>query len=271
MEKRRKKRKINKTNSLIVVLIFMLVVILGATLVMRLFSKESKSVATSTQPTTITPSPTPVVDNTPRGEGNTAFTDTESLLLLANKKHKLPDGYVPSDLVTIPAEYDYYNYGCQLKEEAANALVAMLQAANAEGLYPKATTTYRDESFQATLYNNYAGTYGTESADTFSSRPGYSDHQTGLAADISCEANGWELSEDFENTAEGQWLAQHAHEYGFIMRYPKDKQDITGYTYEPWHFRYIGVEYATALYETDPNESFEEFFEVEGGDYADKE
>lgn len=147
-----KRRKINWKNIIILILIFVIVIVLGVTFVIKYFSKDQEPTIISTP--TVEPTPTPVVDNALKGEGNNVFTDTESILLLANKKHKLPDGYVPSNLVTIPSEYDHYNYGCQLKEEAANALVTMFQAANAEGLYLEATTTYRDESFQTTLYND---------------------------------------------------------------------------------------------------------------------
>ena len=128
-------------------------------------------------------------------------------------------------------------------------------------------SAYRSEDYQATLYNGYVEQYGQAEADTISSRPGYSDHQTGLAADISDHDGATYLTQDMEYTPEGEWLKDHAHEYGFIMRYPKGKEDITGYAYEPWHFRYIGVDYATAIYNVDEFYSFEEYFGVEGGDY----
>ena len=148
----------------------------------------------------------------------------------------------------------------------------MSPAAAEDGVYLKISSAYRGEDYQRTLYNGYSASYGSETADTISSRPGYSDHQTGLAADFvegDGSLNGINFNPSFEETASGNWLREHAHEYGFIMRYPKDKQEITGYAYEPWHFRYIGVDYATAIYEKDVFYTFEEFFGVEGGDYAD--
>lgn len=200
-------------------------------------------------------------------EQDPRFTSTDSLLVFANKKHKLPDGYVPSDLVSLNVTTAYGDV--LMKQQAADAIYNMFSAANAEGVYPVVTTAYRSEDFQSQLYYGYLEKDGQEMADTYSSRPGYSDHQTGLAADISCAEIDYELSDTFENTTEGIWLHDHAHEYGFVMRYPEGKEEITGYTYEPWHFRYVGVEEATAIFNTDPDESMEEYYGIAGGDYAD--
>ena len=205
---------------------------------------------------TVEPSETPVaeptveptVEPTIDPESDPRFTSTDSVLVFANKKHKLPDGYVPGDLVSLSVSTAYGDV--QMRQEAADAIANMFNAANAEGIYPVVTTAYRGEDFQRQLYDNYVNRDGQE------------------AADISCASNGYNLNRDFENTAEGQWLAQHAHEYGFVMRYPDGKQDITGYMYEPWHFRYIGVEEATALYNTDPNMTMEEYYGISGGNYA---
>ena len=197
------------------------------------------------------------------------FTDTDSFLIVANKKHKLPDGYVPADLVEPDIATTQH---CTMRAPAAEAIAQMAQAAAAEGITLKISSAYRGEDYQRSLYNNYSASYGSETADTISSRPGYSDHQTGLAADFveqDGSMNGINFNENFETTDSGIWLRNHAHEYGFIMRYPKGKQDITGYAYEPWHYRYIGVEYATEIYNVDEFYTFEEYFGVEGGDYAD--
>lgn len=242
-------------------------------------ANKQTSVNTPTPTTTPTPSETPTPEPTIEAtqeatveptqqattQEDTRFTSTDSYLVIANKKHKLPDGYEPSDLVslTVPVTYEMY-----MRSEAANALSQMFAAANATGLNPVATSAYRSEAYQRELYDSYVQRDGQEAADTYSSRPGYSDHQTGLTADITCASISYKLNTSFEDTAEGQWLAQHAHEYGFIMRYPNGKEAITGYTYEPWHFRYIGVEEATAIYNTDPNMTMEEYYGVEGGGYA---
>ena len=104
------------------------------------------------------------------------------------------------------------------------------------------SSAFRSYDYQNTLYNNYVSWYGKEQADTFSARAGYSEHQTGLAIDVNT------IDDSFAYTPEAVWLAQHAHEYGFIIRYPKGKESITGYQYEPWHIRYLGIETATAVY-----------------------
>lgn len=254
-----------------VVLAVMVVLIL-----IRNSSKLKEMTAESTPSPTIpvvmetaepAPVPTPEVPSYPKGEDDPAFYDTSSYLLLANKKHKLPDGYEPSDLTT--PNVTMRNSTWQFREEAARAMEEMFAAAAAEGVQLVCSSGYRSQDYQEYLWNNYAAQSGEEYADRISSRAGYSDHQTGLAVDLGGTTNpAVDFNTEYENTAEGIWAAANAHKYGFIMRYPKGKEEITGYTYEPWHFRYIGVEYATMVYEADPNMTFEEFFDVAGGDYA---
>jgi len=147
-------------------------------------------------------------------------------ILIANKTYALPSTYAPGGLTKeTQAAYN------QMKADAAK-----------EGLKLTIVSGYRSYDYQMGLYNRYVKRDGKAAADTYSARPGHSEHQTGLAMDI-CS-----LEQSFENTAEGKWLAANAHKYGFILRYPKGKQHITGYIYEPWHFRYLGVDTATAVY-----------------------
>ena len=105
-------------------------------------------------------------------------------------------------------------------------------------------SAYRSYDYQAGLYNDYVARDGKEAADRYSAQPGKSEHQTGLAFDIG------QLDDSFGETPAGKWLAQHAHEYGFIIRYPKGKEHITGYMYEPWHVRYLGIDTATSVYQS---------------------
>ncbi len=210
-----------------------------------------------------TPTPEPTIDP----ETDDRFFNTDSLLVVANKKHKLPDGYEPADLTTPNVEMRYNTW--TMRAEASAALEQMFNAAAQEDIHLVMGSGYRSEAFQKVLYDNYVNRDGVEKADTYSSRPGYSDHQTGLATDLCGQDSNYDLTQKFEETAEGQWLRVHAHEYGFIMRYPKDKDEITGYKYEPWHFRYVGVETATAIYNVDEFCSFEEYFHISGGGYAD--
>lgn len=255
------------TKKLLITFIVMFVFLVGVIgFVLVKDYKQDTAQQTSVVEPTSQPTTTPTVEPTVDPETDARFTSTDSVLIFANKTHKLPDGYIPSDLVSLTVTTAYGDV--QMKQEAAEAIANMFSAANADGVYPVVTTAYRSEEFQTELYNGYVERDGQEAADTYSSRPGYSDHQTGLAADISCEANGYNLNQEFENTAEGQWLAQHAHEYGFVMRYPNGKEEVTGYTYEPWHFRYIGVEEATNLYNSDPNMTMEEYYGISGGNYA---
>lgn len=170
------------------------------------------------------------------------------------------NGYIPNQ--TLPTEPTYINgiivaskkyplpstYAPDVDQEAKRALDSMLAAAKKQGFDLVAFSGYRSFEYQTTLYNNYVNRDGVEAADRYSARPGYSEHQTGLAFDIGEKGKEelW-LTEEFGETPAGQWLVAHANEFGFILRYPKDKEPITGYMYESWHFRYVGVEIANEI------------------------
>ncbi|MBR5015733.1 MAG: M15 family metallopeptidase [Clostridia bacterium] len=169
---------------------------------------------------------------------------------LVNKVCGVSKNYKPANLqltkyrATDRAEANQY-----MVDYAANAMDAMIEGAMAEGYTVLVTTAYRSYSFQSTLYNNYVAKDGQAAADKYSARPGTSEHQTGLAADLTSATVGYKLTKDFGGTAEGQWLSAHAHEYGFILRYTSAGEPITGYMYEPWHFRYVGVDNATYIHQ----------------------
>lgn len=146
-------------------------------------------------------------------------------ILIANKSFALPANYAPG-----------------VQQEATDGFETMRKAAQAEGISLWIRSGYRSYDYQKQLYNNYVARDGKAAADTYSARPGNSEHQTGLAFDLNS------LETSFGETAEGKWLAANAHKYGFIIRYPKGKQNITGYIYEPWHVRYLGVDVATKVY-----------------------
>lgn len=148
-------------------------------------------------------------------------------ILIANKTYPLPKTYAPG-----------------WETEATPHLWDMINDAAKDGIKLWMTSGYRSWYDQQYIYNGYVAEDGKEAADRYSARPGHSEHQTGLAYDLN------DLSHDFGDTPEGIWVAENCHKYGFIVRYPKDKEDITGYIYEPWHVRYIGVEKATLVYES---------------------
>lgn len=168
------------------------------------------------------------------------------LLVLCNKYYKLDAAFTPKDLVDVKEGY-YVNDGktYKLASSAHDAFIKMADAAKKDGLSLKIISAYRTNSFQANLYEKYKDRNGQTAADRFSARAGHSEHETGLAVDIN------DVSSAFENTEEFKWLQKHAHEYGFILRYPKNSEHITGYMYESWHYRYVGETLAAELLASD--------------------
>lgn len=165
--------------------------------------------------------------------------DDGDLKVLVNKYHALSSNYVPEDLVNVSSSYCTYG-SAKLEKSAYKAFKKMYKAARAKGLNFKICSGYRSYSTQRYLFNNYIYSRGYKVAFMLSAYPGRSEHQTGYAMDLLTGRNGWAMGDSFGNTKEGKWLAKHCAEYGFILRYPKGKSDITGYSFEPWHFRYIG-------------------------------
>lgn len=172
----------------------------------------------------------------------TKITDNEAMIV--NKFYKLPDDFDSGEIVPISNWYAYDNQ--EAKQEVIDAFISMWNKAKEEDIKLVVSSGYRSFEDQSLTYDSYYKHYGLEYADSIASRAGYSEHQTGLSIDIF----GYGMSkEGFEETKEAMWLANNSYKYGFILRYPKDKETITGYNYEPWHFRYLGKEIATAVYE----------------------
>lgn len=163
-------------------------------------------------------------------------------VLIVNKEIPLPEDYNPG-----------------MQEEAENAYLRMFEDAAAEGLNFELVSGYRSYDYQAELYNNYVARDGKEAADRYSAEPGHSEHQTGLAIDVGSYDSAVLLQTSFEYTPEFEWLEVNAHKYGYIIRYMKGKEDITGYMYEPWHLRYVGDK-ATDIYES--GLTLEEYFDL---------
>jgi zinc D-Ala-D-Ala carboxypeptidase len=165
-------------------------------------------------------------------------------ILIANKQYPLPSTYSPGE-----------------SKEAREAFNEMAAAAKLDGFELIAFSTYRSYDYQTGLYERYVERDGSEAADRYSARPGYSEHQTGLAFDIG-EVNNeqYYASEKFGETEAGKWVAANAYRFGFIMRYPEGKEKITGYMHESWHFRYVGIDVAEEIYKK--NISLEEYLGI---------
>lgn len=187
---------------------------------------------------------------------NVKETDTsKGKLMIVNKNNKLSDKYKNSNMVKMNKKYSN-NTSSYLDKEAYENFKNMVDTANKSKIYFINTSSYRSYSRQKTLYENYLNNKGEEYANKWSAKPGHSEHQTGLALDV--VVKGESSFDGFENTKEYEWLKDNAHNYGFILRYPKGKSNITGYAFEPWHYRYVGVEVATYIYQN--NITFEEYY-----------
>ncbi|GAA0490569.1 LD-carboxypeptidase LdcB [Salinibacillus aidingensis] len=201
----------------------------------------------------------------PDENGIVTLSDPTAIDLVVNKQRKLPDGFVPPDLVEpdVRFSFDEWREKRQMRQVAAGPLEKLFKGAKQAGINLFAVSGYRSYQRQETIYNYNVETKGLEHANKYSAKPGHSEHQTGLTMDVSSPAVSYDLVEGFRDTAAGEWLAKHAHEYGFIIRYPKGKADITGYSYEPWHIRYVGKELAKDIYEQQV--TLEEFFGLQPG------
>lgn len=179
---------------------------------------------------------------------DTVTTDiTKDITMINNKIYKLPDDYEPDDLVNVK---NWYSYGSspKLRNEAYNSFIEMYNEAKKENLTIIINSAYRSYKYQEDLYNQYLKQYGKEYTDKYAARPGFSEHQTGLTIDVTTYgANG----DTFDTTEEFKWLTANAHKYGYILRYPKGKEYLTGYEYESWHYRYVGVDVATSVHDND--------------------
>lgn len=179
--------------------------------------------------------------------------DLNTNKVLVNKYSYLKEEYVPKNLVSLDTIYS--KGGIYLVEEAYLAFKKLVDDAKTEGITVRAISAYRSYSYQVNLYNRYVSQEGVEQADTYSARPGFSEHQTGLCVDVDDRINNFT---DFENTKSFEWMQENAANYGFILRFPKDKENITGYSYEAWHYRYVGVKAAKKIKEK--NITFDEYY-----------
>lgn len=185
-------------------------------------------------------------------QGTTSFTTSKGFKGVTKNGVTYIDGYlIVNKTYTLPS-----SYGNGLTNVTIEAFNKMQAAAKVDGLNIYISSGFRSYSYQKTLYNNYVNRDGVTAADTYSARAGHSEHQSGLAFDVNT------INDSFANTEEGKWLNDNCYKYGFILRYPKGKSDETGYQYEPWHFRYVGVELAEKLYNNGNWITVEDYFGI---------
>jgi len=173
--------------------------------------------------------------------------------ILVNKYLYLDKNYIPNNLEKTNS--DYSKKGMMLVKEAKDMFEKMYYDAKKEGYNIRIMSSYRSYNYQEKLYNNYKNKEGKEEADKYSARPGFSEHQTGLCVDIDDKNLNYE---DFYKSSSYEWMINNSYKYGFILRYPKDKENITGYIYESWHYRYVGIDIAKYIH--DNNITFDEYY-----------
>lgn len=253
-ERKRRRRRRNRR----ILLVLLVILLLGAAWGITRAIEHWTSAPSSSSQSQSAPAPTvpPASQSTPsssqpQSESTDVPASADPLLILANKDNPLPSDYAPDLAYLEGGSY-------QMQSEAAAAFDRMKNAANATGLHLMACSTYRSVERQTELFNaeiqKWMGqgmdeTAAREQAATVVMVPGCSEHNTGLAVDVGSITNQ-RVEEDFENEPEFAWLQEHAAEYGFILRYPADKVEVTGVTYEPWHYRYVGVENAQKIKES---------------------
>lgn len=166
--------------------------------------------------------------------------------VLVNKNNRLLQSFIPDDLVLINKNYS--NENKYLRKEAAESFEKLSQTAKNLGYRIVVVSAFRDYDYQKNLFNHYVSEKGLEYALSCSAKPGHSEHQTGLAIDV--EGSNMDY-DNFDKSNEFEWMRENAHKFGFIMRYPKNREHITRFKYEPWHYRYVGITTATYIYEND--------------------
>lgn len=253
----------------VIILISAIVVLLASGVIFTALQEESISSFAATSdaihnikdgdytyipPTTIEEDTSaPTVTEVPFVPATEMDLDPNSITVFVNKEYALPPDYLPSDLVTpdIYFHLAYYDDRTLMRKEAADAIEDLFAAAKADGCSLSGVSGYRSYQRQKKIFINNILTKGKTHTLKYSAVPGTSEHQTGLVMDISSASLKYDLRDDFIDTPEGQWVAKNAHRFGFIVRYPNGKAEITGYSYEPWHIRYVGKPLAKYLYDND--------------------
>lgn len=189
-------------------------------------------------------------------------TIPSSITVLVNRIYLLTSSYIPANLVdrNVKFSFTYVSDKRKMRKVAATALEKLFEAGEKEGIILYGVSGYRSYARQKQIYDKNIATRGQAATDAVSAKPGSSEHQTGLTIDVSARSVNFRLDQSFGDTKEGKWLAKNAHLYGYIIRYPYGKSKITGYSYEPWHIRFVGKTVATYLYENEL--TMEEYYGV---------
>lgn len=205
----------------------------------------------------------PPEQNSEQPETKHSLEDPSSLWVIVNKRRSLPINYTPEGLSApnVKLRLSPNEEQMKLAQVARKDTKAMFDAAKSDGILLVFGSGYRSGQLQQQFYSQYVAKDGQKAADHYSARPGYSEHQTGLALDIVSQNGKCYLEICWAKTSEGKWVAKNAHRYGFIIRYPKGKTGVTGYQYEPWHLRYVGRDLSKKIY--DSGQTLEEYFELE--------
>lgn len=182
-------------------------------------------------------------------ESKQVVTDQDSILVLVNKQYGLSEIKEPKDLVYPNVHFIFKEKidKRKMRKEAASALEELFAGARKDGIYLGGVSAYRSNATQKSLFNRYVQRDGEEQAMRYSAVPGHSEHETGLAIDVSDSSGKCAATDCFADTKEAKWLAKHAPDYGFIIRYPQGKEAITGYKYEAWHIRYVGTDVSRVI------------------------
>ncbi|MDT9724733.1 D-alanyl-D-alanine carboxypeptidase family protein [Xylanibacillus composti] len=196
-------------------------------------------------------------------DGFLIVTNPTAFDVVVNKQRRLPDGYYPDDLVVpnVPFSFSGESEKKKLRKQAAEALEQLFAQAEEDGIALRAVSGFRAFGTQQAIFQSNVQRQGEEEARRYSAYPGTSEHQTGLAMDVSSPSVNNALEDTLGATEEGKWLAENAAAYGFIIRYPEGKEHITGYAYEPWHLRYVGKQVAQQIHEQAL--TLEEYFEAD--------
>lgn len=189
-----------------------------------------------------------------------SLSNPESLWVIVNKRRALPSNYKPKNLVVpaIALRSSQSSEEMHLRNDTSRALEQMAAAAKREGITLMLASGYRSYNLQTVVYNNEVMNYGQAKADSESARPGHSEHQTGLSADLAAVGQGCLISQCFADTPAGKWLAENSYKYGFIIRYPNGAKAKVGYEFEPWHVRYLGRPLASEVHKS--GQTLEEYF-----------